>query len=438
MGQGQVPISIFGLGYVGSVMAACLARLGHEVIGVDVNAAKVEMINAGCNPIVEPGMDELTREQHRSGRLRATTDAAAAVHDSDVSFICVGTPCGRNGRIDLTSLRTACEQLGQALAVKDGFHTVAVRSTVLPGTIASVLIPVLECGSRKRAGSGFAVCSNPEFMREGSAITDFFQPPFTLLGAEDKIALQPLRTLYESISVRRFETSLRCAEMVKYVCNAFHALKIDFSNEIGTLAEHLGVDAYEVMDIVCADTKLNVSTAYMKPGFAFGGSCLAKDVKALTYHARQMDLQLPLLEAIVPSNHAQICRALDQIMDYGKRKIGFVGLSFKPGSDDLRESPMLELVKRLLGDGWQILIYDRHVSQSFTQGANRQWAELQIPHIFSLLCTDLVEVIRASEVIVVGHDNEYDTVSNFTTPEQIVLRLARPRPALEYTNTLAA
>jgi len=418
-------------------MAACLARLGHDVLGVDVNPAKVEMINAGCSPIIEPGMEELTREQHMSGRLRATTDAAGAVRDSNVSFICVGTPGGRNGSIDLTSLRTACEQLGQALAAKDGFHTVAVRSTVLPGTIESVLIPVLEHNSRKRAGSGFAVCSNPEFMREGSAVADFFRPAFTLLGAEDKIALQPLRTLYESISVPRFETSLRCAEMVKYVCNALHALKIDFSNEIGTLAEHLGIDAYEVMDIVCADTKLNISTAYMKPGFAFGGSCLAKDVKALTYHARQMDLQLPLLEAIVPSNRAQIYRALEQILDCGKRKIGIVGLSFKPGSDDLRESPMLELVKHLLGDGRQVFIFDRHVSQSFTQGANRQWAELQIPHIFSLFRADLAEVIRASEVIVVGHDDEYDTVSNLTTPEQVVLRLAHRSPALEYTSALA-
>lgn len=420
-----IRVSILGLGYVGSVMAACLARLGHWVVGVDVNPDKVQLLNSGRSPVVEPGLDQLIQEEYGAGRLCGTTDATEAISRSDISLVCVGTPCLRNGKLDTSAIIRVVGQIGEALAAKSNFHTVAVRSTVLPGTIETVVIPGLERASGKQIGSEFAVCSNPEFMREGSAIKDFLEPPFTVIGAQDKTHIPPLRALYSSLSGRIFETSLRTAEMAKYACNAFHAMKVDFANEVGTVCQHLGVSADEVMNIACADRKLNISSAYLTPGFAFGGSCLPKDLSALVYRAKELDLHLPLLEAILPSNQAHIERAIEVILASGRKKIGFLGLSFKPGSDDLRESPVLTVVKRLLGEGRQILIHDSCVSESTTRGANRQFAEAQIPHVFSLLRHTLDEVLRESDLIVLGNRNDaYDQVNELLRSDQALLNLS--------------
>lgn len=418
-------ISIFGLGYVGSVMAACLARIGHSVIGVDTNPLKVDLLNAGRSLIIEPGLEPILETEHGSGKICATVDFVRAVHDTDLTFICVGTPAVRAGRLGLESIEAVCEQLGTALASKCERHTLAIRSTVLPGTTESVIIPTLERLSGKRVGQDFTVCVNPEFIREGSAVDDFFHPPFTIMGAPDQTWLKPIREIYSSIPGNIFETSLRTAEMVKYACNTFHALKIDFANEIGSLAEELGADPNEVLNILCADTKLNISRTYLRPGFAFGGSCLPKDLGALTYCAKQRDVVVPLLQAILPSNQAHIDRAIEKIVACGKRKIGLLGLSFKSGTDDLRESAPLQLVKRLVGEGFQILVYDPNVTRSFIHGANRRFAENEIPHIFSLIRPTLQEVLAGSEVIVIGtKDQEFLQVPELMSPEQQLIDLA--------------
>jgi GDP-mannose 6-dehydrogenase len=417
-------IGIFGLGYVGSVMAACLARLGHHVIGVDTNLAKVDALNEGVNLLVEPDLDEVVASEHRAGRLQATSDPVMAVHNADISFVCVGTPSLRAGKLDLSSVERLSEQLGAALATKNEWHTVVVRSTVLPGTIETIVVPTIERYSGKAVEKDFVVCSNPEFIREGTAIKDFFQPPFTVMGATDSRWLAPLKDIYSSLPARIFETSLRTAEMVKYACNTFHALKVDFANEIGTLSHELGVDGNEVMEIVCADTKLNISKAYLKPGFAFGGSCLPKDVAALVHCARQMDLTVPLLQAILPSNQAHVDRALEAIAAHGKKRIGLLGLSFKSGTDDLRESAALQLIKRLIGDGCQVLVYDPSVSQTFIQGANRHFAESEIPHIFSLIRPTMDEVVRYSDVIVIANsDQEFLGIRDLITDSQEIVDL---------------
>jgi GDP-mannose 6-dehydrogenase len=417
-------VSVFGLGYVGSVMSACLARFGHEVIGVDTNQGKVESLNEGRSFIVEPNLDAIIAAEHRAGRLRATTDPAEAIRDSDMSFVCVGTPSLRAGKLNLSSVERVCDQIGIALAEKNNWHTIVIRSTVLPGTIEAVAIPTIERNSCKRAGRDFAVCANPEFIREGTAIEDFFHPPFTVMGAHDLRLLAPVRDVYGSLPGPVFETSIRVAEMVKYACNAFHALKIDFANEIGTLSRELEVDPDEVMEVVCADTKLNISRAYLKPGFAFGGSCLPKDVGALVHCARQRDLTLPLLQSILPSNQAHIERAMESILAFGKKRIGLLGLSFKSGTDDLRESASLQLIKRLIGDGCHVLVYDRSVCRSLVQGANRLFAETEIPHIFSLIRPTIEEVVRESEVLVIGnHDDEYLRIGELVADGQQIVDL---------------
>jgi len=420
----QHRVSVFGLGYVGSVMAACLARLGHEIIGIDKNHVKVELLNEGRCLMVEPDLDSLLAAEYSAGRLKATTDALEAVRNSDVSFVCVGTPSIRAGRLDLSSIEGVSQELGAALAAKDGWHTIALRSTVLPGTIESVVAPIIERYSGRRVGVDFAICANPEFIREGTAIQDFFHPPFTVMGASDSRFLAPLRDIYNPLTSPVFETSIRTAEMVKYACNAFHALKIDFANEIGSLSRELGVDPNEVMDVVCADTKLNISRTYLKPGFAFGGSCLPKDVGALAHCARQLEVTLPLLQSVLPSNQAHIDRAMESILACRKRSVGFLGLSFKSGTDDLRESASLQLIKRLIGDGCNILVYDRSVSHSFIHGANRRFAETEIPHIFSLLRPTMEEVVRGSEVIVISNnDDEYFQITDLITTDHEIVDL---------------
>ena len=395
-------ISVFGLGYVGTVTAACLAYRGNNVIGVDLNRTKVEAMDAGNSPIVEPRVSEIIAECNKADRLRATISAERAVLNSEISFLCVGTPSLRNGKLDLGHIEPICREIGEILKKKNSFHLVVLRSTVLPGTAETIVVPTLEKASGKRIGPEFGVCVNPEFMREGTAVADFLEPAITIVGATDKAHSALVRELYAWAPGRIFETSFRSAEMVKYVCNAWHAVKIVFANEIGTLARELDVDVESMMEIFASDTKLNISPAYLKPGFAFGGSCLPKDVRALNYRAKELDLILPLFESIMPSNKEHLERAVEMVLGTGKHNIGMLGLSFKAGTDDLRESPQVQLVKRLLGEGREIRIWDDNVSLGRLIGSNREYIEQIIPHIGSLLNASLEEVLREAEVVVIG------------------------------------
>jgi GDP-mannose 6-dehydrogenase len=435
----SLSISVFGLGYVGSVTAACFAHMGHQVIGVDVSQAKVDMLEAGRSPIIEARMSELVAEGRQLGRLRATTDAAAAVRDSEISFVCVGTPSLRTGKLDLSHIEHVAGEIGAALKGKTSKHVFVLRSTVLPGTTESVVIPVLERSSGRRAGKDFAVCYNPEFMREGSAVADFLQPPYTILGAQNPDDLAPARELYKDTPGETFEVSIAVAEMAKYVSNCFHAVKVGFANEIGTLCKHLGVDAQAVTKIFTSDTKLNISPAYLSPGFAFGGSCLPKDLRALTYKAKELDVSLPLLESILPSNAEHVNRTVETVLRTNKRKISVLGLSFKAGTDDLRESPQVQLIKRLLGEGCQVRIWDQDVSMGRLAGSNRQYIEEVIPHIGSLLSTDLEQVVRDAEVVIIGNKAvEKNQLISYLSPNQMVLDLVnldrsrRPESAASY------
>ncbi|MGA2415133.1 MAG: nucleotide sugar dehydrogenase [Candidatus Sulfotelmatobacter sp.] len=395
-------VSIFGLGYVGSVTAACLAAKGHSVTGVDLNASKVELLNTGRSPIVELGMNELVEEAHKASLLSATTDSAAAVMQTEISFLCVGTPSLRSGKLDLGHVEPVCRDIGQVLKRKPSFHLVVLRSTVLPGTAENIVIPALEEASGKRLGKDFGVCVNPEFMREGTAVADFMQPAMTIIGAIDAKHADGLRELYSWAPGRIFETTFRSAEMVKYVCNTWHALKVAFANEVGTLAKALNVDAEDVTEIFTADDKLNISARYLKPGFAFGGSCLPKDVRAMSYRAKELDLKLPLFESIMPSNDEHLRRAIAIVLESGKKNVAILGLSFKAATDDLRESPQVQLVKHLLGEGYNLKIWDENVSLGRLIGSNRDYIEGTIPHIGSLLESDLGEILRNAEVVVIG------------------------------------
>ena len=419
-------VSVFGLGYVGSVSAASFAADGHTVVGVDVNPAKVESLNEGRSPIVEKGLDDLIRENTANGRLRATTSTADAVRDTELSLICVGTPSRRNGSLDLTYLERVAEQVGEALKHKDAYHVVVVRSTVLPGTTHDVVIPALERTSGKRYGIDFGVTVNPEFLREGTAIQDFRHPPLTLVGHNYRSDAAPTEALYGTVDAPLVTTTIRTAEMIKYASNTWHALKVTFANEIGNLCRRLKIDSHEVMDIFCRDEKLNLSSYYLKPGFAFGGSCLPKDVRALQYRAKEVDLDIPVIQAILGSNHLQVQHAIDEIIETGRKRIGLLGFSFKAGTDDLRESPIVVLAEALLGKGYQIRIYDKNVSIARLVGANKEYINTQIPHLSSLLCETVDEVIGASDVIVVGNAAaEFSDALTHTRPDQIVLDLVR-------------
>ncbi len=421
---GHHRISIFGLGYVGCVTAACLSARGSYVLGVDVNPAKAEMLNSGHSTIVEAQVDDLVGRACRECRLHATCDAVQAVRETDVSFICVGTPSLPNGKLDLSHVEGACREIGEGLARKDSFHMVVIRSTMLPGSTRSVAIPALEAGSRKRAGKHFGVCYNPEFLREGTAVADFRRPPYTILGGTEPEHFALLRGLYDWIPANIYETTLEVAEMVKYCSNAFHALKVAFANEIGTLAKHLGVDTQCVAQIFVSDTRLNISPAYLSPGFAFGGSCLPKDVRALNYKARELDLNLPLLDALLPSNQRHIDRATDMILGIRKRRVGVVGLSFKAGTDDLRESPQVQLIKRLLGEGCEVRVWDQYVSLGQLAGSNRAYIEEVIPHIGQLLKPSLEDVLKGAEVIVIASQAvDRERLASCLTPSQVVIDL---------------
>jgi GDP-mannose 6-dehydrogenase len=426
----SLSISIFGLGYVGSVSAACLARLGHRVTGVDVNASKVEVLASGRSPIVEPGMNELASHGHQAGRLYATCDGIAAVLESDISLICVGTPSFRSGKLNLSHVEHVACEIGTALREKESHHVVVLRSTVLPSTTESFVIPLLQAASGRRANADFAVCYNPEFMREGSAVADFLDPPYTILGAQSPEHLALVRKLYEPIPGQKLETSISVAEMIKYASNMFHAVKVGFANEMGTLCKHLGIDTEAVTRVFTADTRLNISPAYLSPGFAFGGSCLPKDLRALSYRAKELDLKLPLLEALLPSNAEHLNRAVDAVLQTGKRQVSLLGLSFKAGTDDLRESPQVQLVKRLLGEGCQVRIWDEDVSLGQLAGANRQYIQEVIPHIGLLLSANLEQVIRSAEVVVVATKSlKKEQLDQYLNPGQIVVDLVNLDPA---------
>jgi GDP-mannose 6-dehydrogenase len=396
-------ISVFGLGYVGVVAAGCLAADGHRVIGVDPNAAKVDLVNRGVPPIVEKDIAALIEGAVESGRLRGTADVREAVHGSDMSLVCVGTPSQLNGALDLRYVRKVCEEIGNALRDKSGFHVVVARSTMLPGTMRDVVIPTLEEASGKRAGRDFGVCNNPEFLREGSAVHDYRHPPKTVVGETDAKSGDLLVSLYAGIDAPLVRVGIETAEMVKYVDNAWHALKVAFANEIGNVCKGLAIDSHEVMEIFCKDTKLNLSPTYLKPGFAFGGSCLPKDLRALGYKARSLDLELPLINSILPSNQRQIDRGYAMVTAKGKRKVGVLGFSFKAGTDDLRESPMVEVIERLFGKGYDLRLYDKAVNMASLTGANRDYILNHIPHISRIMQPSIDAVLAHAEVIVVGN-----------------------------------
>jgi GDP-mannose 6-dehydrogenase len=396
-------VSIFGLGYVGAVSAACLAKEGHTVIGVDVDPHKLDLIRRGKAPIVEANLEAYLTQAVELGRLTVTDDPTEAVHNTEISLLCVGTPSKENGDLRTDYLERVARHIGEALITKRDYHLVVIRSTILPGTAEEVVLPVLEESSGKRVNEHFGLAVNPEFLREGTAIADFYDPPFTVVGALREEDAETVAALYESVEAPLFLVSIRTAEMIKYACNAFHALKITFANELGMLCKAEGVDSHEVMRIFCADTKLNISCKYLTPGFAFGGSCLPKDLRALTYRARTSDLELPMLEAILPSNRRQIEEVVRRIVRMRKRKVGLFGLSFKPGTDDLRESPLVELAEQLIGKGYRLLIHDPNVSYAALYGSNKAFIEREIPHIREILREDAREVVQHAEVLVIGH-----------------------------------
>lgn len=419
-------VSVFGLGYVGCVSAAAFADDGHEVVGVDVIPDKVAAVNEGRSPIVEPGLDELLQRGVQSGRLRATTCTEDAVRSTDLSLICVGTPSRKNGSLDLTYLTRVCQEIGEVIRDKDAYHVVVVRSTVLPGTTHGTVIPALEAASGKKYGEGFGVSVNPEFLREGTAIKDFKHPPLTLVGHNHATDAAPTKALYQNLDAPLFSASIRVAEMIKYTSNAWHAVKVVFANEIGNLCKRVGVDSHEVMDIFCQDDKLNLSPYYLKPGFAFGGSCLPKDVRALQYRAKEVDLEMPLLNSVLGSNRLQVQHAIDRVVDSGRKRIGLLGFSFKAGTDDLRESPMVILAEALLGKGYQLCIYDRNVSIARLVGANKQYINEQIPHLSQHLCDSIDQVIEQSDVIVIGNGSpEFSEAVTRCRPDQTVIDLVR-------------
>jgi len=419
-------LSVWGLGYVGTVSAGCLAQEGHEVIGVDSETRKVDLINAGKPPIIEKDIGQIIERQVAAGRLSATTQASVAVRQTDLFLICVGTPSRSNGDIELKYVRRVCEEIGTALRDHQGAPVVVIRSTMLPGTMREVVIPTLETFSGRRAGAEFGICINPEFLREGTAVHDFFNPPKTVIGEFNRASGDLVANLYARIAAPLVRTDIETAEMVKYADNAWHALKVGFANEIGNLCKGVGVDSHRVMDIFCQDTKLNLSPYYLKPGFAFGGSCLPKDLRALLYKAKTLDLSLPILAAILPSNELQIERAMRTVIAKGSKKVGILGFSFKAGTDDLRESPVVELTERLIGKGYDLRVYDANVSLAAIHGANRDYILNHIPHISRLMTRSIDEVLDHADTIVIGNAApEFHDVPRRLRGDQIVVDFVR-------------
>ncbi len=396
-------VSIFGLGYVGAVSAGCFANDGHEVIGVDPVQTKVDLVNRGQSPIIEADIGEIISSTTRTGRLCATRDPAQAIRETALTFVCVGTPSQANGSLDLRFIRRVCEEIGEVLKSKTARHTVVIRSTILPGTMRKIVVPILEESSGKKAGADFGVCHNPEFLREGSAVKDFNSPSKTVIGELDQASGDKVAALYEKIDSPLIRTDLESAEMVKYVDNSWHALKIGFANEIGNICKSLGIDAHKIMQIFCQDKKLNISPAYLLPGFAFGGSCLPKDLRALAYQAKMLDLELPILNSVLPSNGLQVTRGLQLITEKGHKRIGVLGFSFKAGTDDLRESPVIEVIERLIGKGYDLRIYDKNVHIARLMGANREYILNHVPHISKLMVDDIDTVLDHAQTVVIGN-----------------------------------
>lgn len=415
-------IAIFGLGYVGAVSAACLSRAGHSVVGVDSNEGKADLINAGKSPVVEKDVDQMIASAVAEGRLRATTDHRAAIRASELAIVCVGTPSRGNGDLDLSHVRRVCEDMALVLRDKAGFTAIVIRSTVLPGTLRSTVIPTLEGGSGKRVGRDFGVGFFPEFLREGTAVHDFDHPPKIVIAASDDRTRALLEALNQDLDAPVVRADFEVAEMVKYADNTWHALKVAFANEIGSVSKALNIDGGAVMDIFCQDTKLNISSSYLRPGFAFGGSCLPKDVRALTYKGRSLDLELPLINAIMPSNRSHIDRAMQMVLEHKERNVGVLGLSFKAGTDDLRESPVVELVERLLGKGHEIRIFDRNVNLSRLVGANRAYIYQHLPHIAKLMVDRVEEVVHHGGTIVIGNRDRFfsDVVGRLNSSQRVV------------------
>ncbi len=417
-------VSVFGMGYVGSVSSAALAGNGHTVVGVEIDPNKLQLLHEGRSPVVEPGLEALIRDCTASGRLRVTSDPSEAVLRTDLTWICVGTPGRTNGSVDLRALEIVCQQIGQAMAEKAAYHTVVLRSTVLPGTVRDRVIPWLEEGSGLSAGEDFGICMSPEFLREGSALKDFTRPAFTLIGEFDPESGDAATESYEGVEAPVVRTNLETAEMVKYVGNAFHALKVVFANEIGNIAKAHGIDGQEVMELFGRDKYLNISTAYLKPGFAFGGSCLPKDTRALVHRANDLDIDVPVLEAVMESNEIQIRRAIEMVEQTGLKKVGVLGLSFKPGTDDVRESPVVPLIETLVGRGYEVLVYDEDVQVESLIGANKAFVEAEIPHIASLMRPGLDEVVEGSEVVVVSNASKsYEDVLHRIRNDQLIIDL---------------
>lgn len=420
-------ISIFGLGYVGAVSLACLARDGHEMTGVDIDPGKLELLRRGQAPIVETGIQELTRAVMRGGTVNVTDSVRDAILSTDVSFVCVGTPARQNGSQDLAAISRIAEQIGTVLPEKSTRHVIVIRSTVKPGTVDEVIKPAIEAAaSGMLAGRDFSLCFQPEFLREGTSINDYDNPPLTVVGADDEHAVEALRGIFGHLPCEFVHTSIRTAEMLKYACNAFHAMKVTFANEIGRISQSAGVDPHEVMKLLCMDRQLNISSAYLRPGFAFGGSCLPKDLKALLYLAKNNDIELPMLASVLPSNAAHIEHAVEQVLASGRRSVGMIGLSFKSGTDDLRESPMVIMAERFIGKGLPLCIFDPQVNIARLIGANRRFIEESIPHIASLMTTDLDALVRDSEVLIVAMKTPevLAALKAYTRPEQLLVDIA--------------
>ncbi|MHC4958245.1 MAG: nucleotide sugar dehydrogenase [Planctomycetota bacterium] len=418
-------ISIFGLGYVGAVSLGCLARDGHHVVGVDIDQTKLDLIASGNAPIVEEGMADLIKGAADSGRVSVTTSAVEAIAETQLSFLCVGTPCRANGSQDLSAMQRLSDQIGEAIREKDGYHVFVVRSTVMPGTVEGMIKESIEAHSGKTMGEDFGLCFQPEFMREGSSIKDYDNPPFTVVGCDSERSAGVLREVFGHLPCEFVETSIPSAEMLKYFCNIFHALKITFANEVGRVCQAMDVDSHEVMDLVCRDKNLNISTAYMKPGFAFGGSCLPKDTKALTYQAKRMDVNIPMLGALMASNRVHIDHAIDRVLESGERQVGMIGLSFKSGTDDLRESPLVTMAERFIGKGLDLKIHDPEVQLSRLIGANRRYIEEAIPHIGNLMVDSCDDLISHAKVLIVGLGDKdlLQKVREQARDDQIVLDL---------------
>jgi len=419
-------ISIMGLGYVGSVSAACLTRNGHRVIGVDTNKTKIDLINGGLSPIIEKDVGEIIRASVNAGLLSATNNAMDAVLETELSLICVGTPSMLNGNLDLTYVRRVCEEIGQAIRDKKTFHTVVIRSTMLPGSMQDVVIPTLEEFSEKTSGKDFGVCINPEFLREGTAVYDFYHPPKTVIGSIEDASAQIVASLYENLDAPLIKTDLATAEMVKYTDNVWHALKIGFANEIGLISKAVGIDGHKVMDIFCSDRKLNLSPNYLKPGFAFGGSCLPKDIRALSYKSKTLDLTLPIINSILHDNERHVERGVKMITSKGHRRVGILGISFKAGTDDLRESPVVEVIERLLGKGYDLKLYDYNVNLATINGANKDYILNKIPHISRLMVKSMDEVLEHAETVVIGNKaDEFNQVMGKARPDQVIVDFVR-------------